>query len=132
MADQIRLEIVTPEKQVFHAMVESFIIPTLMGNVGILHDHAPLLTVLEPGVLKYRKDNKEEQMAVSTGFMELKDNEAEILVASAELAKDIDKTRALASADRAQKRLEDEKASLDHTRAEASLKRALARIHALD
>ena len=129
MAEQIRLEIVTPEKEVFHDMVDSFIAPALEGEVGILIGHAPLIAVIEPGVLKYKKDGQEEKIAVSSGFMELVNNEAEILVASAELAKDIDLTRAEASAQRARKRLEEKSKNLDYTRAEASLKRALARIH---
>ena len=129
MAEQIRLEIVTPEKEVFHDMVDSFIAPALKGEVGILIGHAPLIAVIEPGVLKYKKDDQEEKIAVSSGFMELVNNEAEILVASAELAKDIDLTRAEASAQRARKRLEEKSKNLDYTRAEASLKRALARIH---
>jgi F-type H+-transporting ATPase subunit epsilon len=132
MADRIRLEIVTPEKEVFHDMVESFIIPTLLGLTGVLYNHAPLLAVLEPGVLKYRKDNNEEHIAVGSGFMELKNNEAEILVDTAELAKDIDKARAMAAMDRATKRITDKSANIDHARAEAALKRAIARLHALE
>lgn len=131
MAKLIRLEIVTPEKEVFHDMVERFVLPTAMGQIGVLYNHAPLLTVVSPGVLKYYKNNKEEHIAVSTGFMELKNNEAEILVASAELAKDIDKARAEAAAERARKRLKDFKnLKIDHARAEAALKRALARLKA--
>ena len=109
--------------------MDSFIAPALEGEVGILIGHAPLIAVIEPGVLKYKKDGQEEKIAVSSGFMELVNNEAEILVASAELAKDIDLTRAEASAQRARKRLEEKSKNLDYTRAEASLKRALARIH---
>jgi len=131
MADRIRLEIVTPEKEVFHAMVESFTVPSLLGSAGILYNHAPMLAVLEPGVIKYRKDDQEYHISVGTGFMELKKNEAEILVSTAELAKDIDVARAQAAAERARNRLADKSANIDRTRAEAALKRALARLNAI-
>ncbi|NLF80820.1 MAG: F0F1 ATP synthase subunit epsilon [Clostridia bacterium] len=130
MADRIRLEIVTPEKEVFHAMVESFIVPSLLGSAGILYNHAPMLAVLEPGVIKYCKDNQEHYIAVGTGFMELRNNEAEILVNTAELSRDIDIARAQAAAERAHRRLADKSANIDRARAEAALKRALARIKA--
>lgn len=131
MADLIRLEVVTPEKEVFSAMVESFVFPSVMGNTGVLYNHAPLLTVLEPGVITYRKDNAEGKLAVSTGFLELKNNVAEILVSSAELAEDIDIARAEAAAERAKERLHDKSQEIDHERAEAALKRALARLKAV-
>ena len=51
--DKIRLEIVTPDKEVFHQMVESFTVPAVMGSTGILYNHAPLLTVLvSPSMVK--------------------------------------------------------------------------------
>ena len=131
MADLIRLEVVTPEKEVFSTMVESFVFPSVMGNTGVLYNHAPLLTVLEPGVITYRKDNAEGKLAVSTGFLELKNNVAEILVSSAELAEDIDIARAEAAAERAKERLHDKSQEIDHERAEAALKRALARLKAV-
>jgi len=126
--DKIRLEIVTPDKEVFHNMVESFTVPAVMGSTGILYNHAPLLTVLEPGVLTYRMDGKEGCLAISRGFLEMRDNEAEILVDSAEKPEDIDVERAKASEQRARERLAQPRTSeIDRDRAEASLARALAR-----
>ncbi len=131
MADLIRLEVVTPEKEVFSTMVESFVFPSVMGNTGVLYNHAPLLTVLEPGVITYKKDNTEGKLAVSNGFLELKNNIAEILVSSAELPEEIDTARAEAAAERARERLHDKSKDIDHARAEAALKRALARLKAV-
>lgn len=130
--DKIRLEIVTPEREVFHAMVERFTAPTMLGSIGVLHNHAPLLTVLVEGVISYVKDGETGKIAVNRGFLELRDNEAEILVSTAEKAEDIDKARAIAACDRARRRLEERAAGLDGTRARAALMRALARLHALE
>ncbi len=125
--DRIRLEVVTPEKEVFHQMVERFSVPAVIGSTGILYNHAPLLTVLQPGELSYVQDGKEGWMFVSRGFLEMHDNEAEILVDSAELAADIDLARAQKAEERARQRLEQEAEDIDYARANAALQRALAR-----
>ena len=130
MAEKISLEVVTPEKEVFNAMVDSIILPAVAGSTGILYNHAPLLTVLQPGVLIYRDNGQEGRIAVSNGFMELNNNVARVLVSAAENAEDIDTARALASAERARTRLAERQEGLDVVRAEASLHRALARLKA--
>ena len=115
MAEKISLEVVTPEKEVFNAMVDSIILPAVAGSTGILYNHAPLLTVLQPGVLIYRDNGQEGRI---------------VLVSAAEKAEDIDTARALASAERARTRLAERQEGLDVVRAEASLHRALARLKA--
>ena len=88
--DKIYVEIVTPDKEVFRAMVESLNVPTASGMTGVLADHAPLITVISIGVLEYKTSTKSGKIAVGNGFMEVKNNEALILVKCAELAEDID------------------------------------------
>ncbi|MDO4581992.1 MAG: F0F1 ATP synthase subunit epsilon [Bacillota bacterium] len=128
--DRIRLEIVTPEKEVFHEMVERFSVPAEAGSTGVLYNHAPLLSVLQPGVLTYVSNGAEGRLAVGRGFLELHDNEAEILVAFAERAADIDVARAEAAKERAERRLRERSANIDVVRAEAALHRAIARLRA--
>lgn len=130
--DRIRLEIVTPDKQVFHAMVERFTVPAVAGSTGILYNHAPLITVLVPGVITYMRDNAPGRVAVGKGFLEVRDNEAEILVDHGELAENIDVARAMAAADRARQRLAERSANVDIHRAQAALTRALIRLKATD
>lgn len=128
--DKIRLEIVTPDKQVFHAMVAHFTVPAAAGSTGIFYNHAPLITVLAPGIITYVKDDCLGKVAVGKGFLEVRDNEAEILVDSAELAENIDVARALSAAERARRRLAERSANVDILRAQASLTRALNRLKA--
>ena len=130
MADNIRLEVVTPDKEVFNDMVERFNLPAVAGGTGILKDHAPLLTALKPGVLVYYKDGEEGRIAISYGFMELKDNKAEVLVGTAEKGDEVDVERAQASVQRARERLEEKPDWLDVHRAELSMNKALARLSA--
>ncbi len=132
MADQIRLEVVTPEREVFHAMVESFVVPAEIGPTAILYNHAPLVTVLKQGVLRYQKDGVEGKIALGNGFLEVRENEAELLVSWAQLAEDIDVARAIAARDRARKRLREHAAGLDEARAQAALERALARLQVVN
>lgn len=126
--DRIRLEIVTPEREVFHAMVEEFTVPALIGSTGILYNHAPLITALNPGVLKYKKDGQVGYISVSRGFLEVCENEAEILVAGAELPEEIDHARAEAARDRAKNHLQQPSSEVDKKRAAFALARAEARI----
>ena len=128
--DRISLEIVTPDKEVFKGMVERFNIPAIAGKTGILYNHAPLLTALQPGVVEYYQDGELGRIAVSNGFMELKNNQAEILVSAGEVSDEIDVQRALASLERAKRRLEEKAEGLDVDRAHASMMRALARLTA--
>ncbi|MCR4962601.1 MAG: F0F1 ATP synthase subunit epsilon [Firmicutes bacterium] len=129
--DRIFVDIVTPDKEVFRAMVESLNVPTACGMTGILANHAPLLTVVTTGILEYKSTNKTGKIAVGNGFMEVKDNEALILVQCAEMAEDIDEARAKAALERAKQRLEAQEANLDKARAEAALARAVARLKAI-
>ncbi len=62
---KLRLEIVTAEREVFADDVDMVVAPGGEGELGILLDHAPLLTTLQPGVLRLKKDGDETLLAVS-------------------------------------------------------------------
>ena len=130
--DQIKLEVVTPEKEVFCGMVEDFYFPALVGETGVLRNHAPMLSIVVPGVVRFRQNGALRKMAVGRGFLDLRQNEAKLLVASAELTEDIDAARAEAARERAEKRLREQAKTLDRARAEAALARAVARLKALE
>ena len=67
----LTLEIVTPEARVYSATVESVVIPTTTGEVGILPGHIPLLTQVEHGELRVTKDGATQWLAVSGGFAQV-------------------------------------------------------------
>ena len=130
MADNIKLEVVTPEGSVFCGDVQQLTVPAAMGGMGILHNHAPLMTSLDIGVLEYVQEGKRKKMAVIGGFLEVKDNHVTVLANAAELAENIDEARAMQAMERAKKRLADRMAGVDVARAESSLARATARLAA--
>lgn len=131
MADNIKLEVVTPEGKVFSGDVQLVVAPGAMGSFGILQNHAPLMSSLDIGVLEYVQAGKRSKMAVIGGFLEVKNNSITILANAAEMAEDIDQARAMQAMERAKKRLAERMANIDVARAEASLARATARLAAI-
>ena len=104
----IRCEIVSQDKTVFQGDVDIVILPGVAGEMGILPHHAPVLTILKYGVIKIRKEGKEELFTVAGGMAEVQPEIVTILADAAENIEDIDITRALA----ARKRAEDALANL--------------------
>jgi|SRR5436190_4598206 len=99
----IKLEIVTPEKRVLDAEVDSVTIPTASGEAAILQNHAPLVSALKPGVLSYSAKGATDKLAISGGFVEVNSNNVSVLVDTALSADEIDTTTAKADLDSAEK-----------------------------
>ena len=128
MADKsFTLEIVTPRKTVFKGEVVSFSAPGVLGGFQVLHNHAPLLSELQVGEVKFiEASGKEARYATSGGFVEVKDNHVVMLAETAERADEIDVQRAQSAQTRAKGRLPDKTTDLD--RAHAALARAMNRL----
>ena len=75
----INLEIVTPEKKVLSEAVDQVTIPTANGEVGILQNHAPLISSLRSGILSYTRGGVTERMVIAGGFVEVRQNRNIIL-----------------------------------------------------
>ena len=100
------LSIVTPEKSFYDGNIKSLVVPGTEGYLGVLSQHAPLITALIPGKIEFRDENDEVNiMAVSGGFLEVSNNIATILADTVEGADDIDIERARAAYEREKKRL---------------------------
>lgn len=132
MADRLTLQVVTPEKQVVRQLeIKSLIVPADNGYMGILPGHAPLVSTLRIGAVKFRlagSSDKWEKMAITGGFLEVNSDQATILVDSAERSVDIDVLRAKAARERAEARLRERTAVVDGVRAELALRRAVNRL----
>jgi len=132
MPSTIRLEIVTPFGIIYNEEIDFLKAPAIDGEIGILSRHAPLVTGLEIGILHIMKGEEEIKIAISEGFIEVKPSNIKVIVRTAELEEEIDVERARRAKERAEKRLNQRDSNIDHTRAEAALKRALARLHAVE
>jgi F-type H+-transporting ATPase subunit epsilon len=126
----IRCEIVSQDHTVFQGDVDIVVLPGVSGEMGILPHHAPVLTILKYGVIKIRKDGKEELFAVAGGMAEVQPDIVTILADAAENVADIDITRAQAAKKRAEDALTQLKPE-DHDaylRMEAALRRSNLRL----
>lgn len=129
MADNIRLEVVTPEKSVVSEDARIVMAPGSLGEFGVLSGHTPFMTSLKLGTVRYTDANgKEHFVFVSGGFAEALPDRVTILADSAERRKDIDIERAKAALARAEERLTKEGDDIDYVRARAALQRAIMRI----
>ncbi|MCL6615256.1 MAG: F0F1 ATP synthase subunit epsilon [Firmicutes bacterium] len=129
MRKTILLDIVTPTRTELTRQVDYVVAPTPRGSIGILPGHAPLLTKLEIGVLKFVAQGEVTYMAVSEGYMEVTPEKVIVLAEAAELPEEIDVERALAAKRRAEERLYAPlRQKFDYIRARAALQRAVNRL----
>lgn len=131
MAGNIKLEIVTPEKEVVNEEAQIVVAPGSLGQFGALTGHTPFLTTLKMGNLRYTDSQGQERLVfISGGFAEVLPDKVTVLAESAERRQEIDIERAKDALERAQKRLADEgkSADIDFERARIAMQRALHRI----
>jgi F-type H+-transporting ATPase subunit epsilon len=123
---RMQLDIVTPERIVYSEEVEMIITRAANGDIGILPQHAPLVSPLKITAVRVKKDGEEEQIAISGGFLEVRPDKVTILAQAAELPGEIDVERAERAKARAEERLANKEG--DQIRAELALRRALNRL----
>jgi len=131
MAENIKLEVVTPEKSVVSEEAQIVMSPGSLGEFGVLIGHTPFLTALKIGTIRYKDaGGTEKYVFVNSGFAEALPDKVTVLAESAERRKDIDVERAKAAMERAEKRLAEDrsKEDIDFNRAKVSLARAIERV----
>lgn len=100
---KLRVEVVTAERQLLaEDDVDMVVAPGSEGTVGILPRHAPLLTLLNPGVLRIKKDGQESAMFVGGGFLQVARNRVLVLADTGEREDEIDESRAQEARQRAE------------------------------
>ncbi len=130
LPEALELIVVTPERQLLRETVVEVTIPGLDGELGILPGHAPLITELGIGELRYRSANSSQLLllAIIRGFAEVLPDRVTLLAETAERAEEIDLARAEAAKARAEGRLASHDGNIDWDRATVELRRALIRI----
>ena len=125
----MRLEIITAERVVYSDDVDLLVGPGMVGELGILPHHAPLMTILAPGEITVRKEGEEDiYLAVSGGFLEVMANHVTILADTAERSDEIDEARVREAMRRAEERLNMRTSDMDLERAVTALHRSQARL----
>jgi F-type H+-transporting ATPase subunit epsilon len=130
MAENIRIEVVTPETSVVSDDAQIVMAPGELGEFGVLSGHTPFMTSLKVGTVRYEDGSGSDRFIfVSGGFAEALPDRVTILADSAERRRDIDLDRAKSALSRAEERLaKDDDKDIDFMRAKAALYRAVARI----
>ena len=123
------VNIVTPDGPVYDSEVSMVSVRTTSGEMGILPGHIPTVAPLKVGVVRLKKDNTTDLVAVSGGFVEIRPDKVTILSPSAEVAASIDLARAKEALSRAEQRMASKESQIDFKRAELSLNRAMNRIN---
>ena len=130
----IKFEIVTPERVVLSQDILQISVPTTSGEITILPDHIPLVSVLKPGVMELKlADNTAEVISVSGGFIEVMKDKVVILADTAERAEELDEERIKEAHLRAEK-LKEEARNVDDVQfaaVAAKLEKELARLRAV-
>jgi F-type H+-transporting ATPase subunit epsilon len=131
MAQQIRLEVVTPDGARVNEDVDIVNAPGFGGDFGVLANHAPFLSTIKIGALTYENGKERKSLMVSGGFCEVSNNKITFLVESAEYGIDIDVDRAMRAKERAEKRLvqaAQQSEDFNKNRAELALQRSIMRL----
>ena len=128
MAQTFQLEIVTPERLLVSDLAEEMQIPGKSGYLGVLPQHAPLITELGVGEITYRKGTETHRLAVAWGFAEVLPDKVTILAETAEKAEEIDIERAQRAKQQAEALLKKGPEETDYLRAEVALERAITRL----
>jgi F-type H+-transporting ATPase subunit epsilon len=109
----LQLDIVTPEKKIFSDTVDNVYLPGADGEMGILPQHAGLVTALKPGELRYLHNGKVERLAIGSGFAEVSQSKVVVLTDMALGEAEIDELNAEEAIKRAQEKLEGVEHSMD-------------------
>ena len=127
----MQCEIVSAEEQIFSGAIETGIATGLLGDLGVSHGHAPLLTGLKPGPVRVITEDDEAIYYVSGGFLEVQPDVITILADTAIRADDLDEAAALEAQKVAEQAVSNQNSELDYTRAAADLAAAVAQLRTI-
>lgn len=125
--NKLRLQIITPLKKVFDEDVDSVILRTTEGEMGVLYDHEPVVALLAYNTIRYTQEDISKRATTMGGFAEITSDKVVILTDASEFEEEIDVERAKSAKERAEARLSE--TDVDRTRAEIALKKAIARLN---
>ena len=125
----MRLEIITAERKVYDDDVELVAAPGSDGELGILSNHAPLMSTLQPGELVIRKEGEDTYLAVSGGFIEVLDDKVTVLADAAEKSDEIDEERAQTAMQRARDSMANGESDIELEQFAVAMRRAQIRLN---
>jgi F-type H+-transporting ATPase subunit epsilon len=128
----LNLRVMAPNRIVWNSDAQEIILSTNSGQIGILPNHAPLLTALDIGIMKIRTNSQWSTMALMGGFAMIENNQLTILVNEAEKASDIDPEEARKTFEVTQENLNQATGRKQTIEANLAFQRAKARLEAVN
>ena len=125
----LNIEVITAERIVYSAEdVDELVAPGAEGEFAVLPQHAAFITTLASGEMRIMRGGDEETLAITGGFLEVRNDRIVVLADAAERAEEIDVARAEEARQRAEELLRERVEVADLVQTEAALRRALARL----
>jgi F-type H+-transporting ATPase subunit epsilon len=133
MANTIQVDVVSAEELIFSGPAEFVVLPGVVGELGILPGHTPLLTQIKPGAVRMKLPGAEaeEFVFVQGGFLEVQPQHVTVLADTAIRAKDLDEVAALEAKRAAEEAMQNKTSGEEIAQAEAELAGALAQLEAI-
>ncbi|MBK7592324.1 MAG: F0F1 ATP synthase subunit epsilon [Betaproteobacteria bacterium] len=133
MANTIQVDVVSAEELIFSGQAEFVVLPGVVGELGILPGHTPLLTQIKPGAVRMKLPgvDAEEFVFVQGGFLEVQPQQVTVLADTAIRAKDLDEVAALEAKKAAEEAMQNKTSGEEIAQAEAELAGALAQLEAI-
>lgn len=128
----VHLDVVSSEGQIFSGLVEMVSVSGVLGELGILRGHTPLLSSIKPGEVRISlPGNKKEVFYISGGMLEVQPTLITILADTVIRAESIDEAAAIAAKERAEALLAERKTGVNYTQALLEIAKAAAQIRAI-
>ena len=127
----LNVRVITPDKVVWDATVEELILPSSTGQLGILTDHAPLLTALDIGVMRLKSEAGWTSIVLMEGFAEVEDNKVTILCNGAEEGSSIELKTAQEELEKVTLLVDEATTKKEKIEATIELRKAKARLQAV-
>jgi len=127
----LNVRVITPDKVVWDSDAEEIILPSSTGQLGILENHAPLLTALDIGVMRVKADGKWISIVLMEGFAEVEENKVTILCNGAEEGSSIDRTSAQAELEKVTLLVDQATTKKEKIEATIELRKSKARLQAV-
>lgn len=121
-------EMITPERTFYQGYLDSLVVETVDGALGVLAGHIPMVTALKPGAVKFLVGGKWQEAAISEGFMEVRPDVTILLAQNIEWPYEIEENRVREEIARTEEVLRQNKSLKEYQLSKAQLSRAFARL----
>ncbi|MDA9558075.1 F0F1 ATP synthase subunit epsilon [Vibrio sp.] len=129
----LHLDVVSAEKKLFSGRVETFQVTGSEGELGIYHGHTPLLTAIQPGMVRIvQSQGQEEYIYVSGGIVEVQPGTATVLADTAIRGEELDAAKAEEAKRRAEENIQNQGGDMDFAQAASELAKAIAQLRVIE